>query len=579
MPKGVDIESDPSARRKSTRAKKMMNHSLLDDLPEDIVNSVMKGAKNEVEMPPGFNPSDDSEDEYMPMAKKGRKKNDSDFDSEEEIKPKKARRGRKPKYGYGSSQSSPKPNTPRPNSVPTYQATTPVIKPEPGQEETLVCLMCPETLKVDTNARFHYSVHYYDANAFISLLKPEDLKDGKAQDEIGRVHKYTCPHEGCTRRKMGYKEMCVHLATAHQQLRQLMMEDTRPGIKEVLARLYPQEIFSAVKVKQEKGAPVPYAQSAPEVDNSEDVDDPTEAKVEAPKVLKVAPMFKAAPPKVILVIPKPEVKTEGTSLGPRVDKIHNCLICNGPGKSNKDGRKLNLGSGLQELKYHYSVCVYNEGGLVPFIDPGQGSLKSEELEEYGAKFRYKCPFPNCSKNQGRNKAIGYKEYAIHCGVAHHQIEKWMVANMRPGLEEVYAAVKIAREEESMEMVDMPEVVVEEMHTCFICEGKEREGRNLSFDGSMVYQTRYHYASCYYDEGAYLHKYPPGAQNTNEEGGPKDILGKEVKYSCQERNCTVKRKLGYKEFTIHMSNEHGGLEKVMKDDHREAIRNLAGRIQK
>eukprot|EP00092_Neocalanus_flemingeri_P030842 GFUD01033496.1.p1 GENE.GFUD01033496.1~~GFUD01033496.1.p1 ORF type:complete len:578 (-),score=151.16 GFUD01033496.1:164-1897(-) len=577
MPKGVDLESDPSARRKSTRAKKMMNHSLLDDLPEDIVTSVMKGAKNEVEMPPGFNPSDDSEDEYTPMAKKGRKKNDSDFDSEEEIKPKKARRGRKPKYG--SSQSSPMPNTPRPNSVPTYQATTPVIKPEPGQEETLVCLMCPETLKVDTNARFHYSVHYYDANAFISLLKPEDLKDGKAQDEIGRVHKYTCPHEGCTRRKMGYKEMCVHLATAHQQLRQLMMDDTRPGIKEVLNRLYPQEMFSAVKVKQEKGVPVPLAPSAPEVDNSEDVDDPTDAKVEAPKVFKVAPMFKAAPPRVFPVIPKPEVKTEGTPYAPRVDKIHNCLICNGPGKSSKDGRKLNLGSGLQELKYHYSVCVYNEGGLVPFIDPGQGSLKAEELEVYGAKFRYKCPFPNCSKNQGRNKAIGYKEYAIHCGVAHHQIEKWMVANMRLGLEEVYAAVKIAREEESMEMVDMPEVIVEEMHTCFICEGKEREGRNLSFDGSMVYQTRYHYASCYYDEGAYLHKYPPGAHNTNEEGGPKDILGKEVKYSCQEKDCSVKRKMGYKEFTIHMSNEHGGLEKVMKVDHREAIRNLVGRIKK
>ena len=108
---------------------------------------------------------------------------------------------------------------------------------------------------------------------------------------------------------------------------------------------------------------------------------------------------------------------------------------------------------------------------------------------------------------------------------------------------------------------------------------DREGKNLSFEGSKIYQTRYHYASCYYEEGAYRNKYPPGHQNTTPEGAPKDAVGKEVKYSCQERGCTVKRKMGYKEFTIHMANEHLGLEELMKVDHRQEIRNIAGRMKK
>jgi len=563
----------------------------LNDMPEDVVNRL--GDDKEVKMPPGYNPSDDSEDDYTPgPTTKGKRKDDSDFDSEEESRVKKARHtpGRKPKYCTSNIATTPKQvlqsnsykSSPNPTAFPTN------IKPEPGQEETISCVVCKKTLNVDTNARFHYSDHFYEANAFLSILKPDDLKDGKAQDEAGKVFKYTCPHDGCTKRKMGYKEICIHLATAHQQLRQLMMEDKRPGMKEVVNKLYPPEpSFSSVKVKQEKGVLPSVGSSLElEVDNSEDVDDPTEsesnAKPGGSKMLKVSVPLLVKPAVKIKqqLIPKAEVKSEGKSMAPRVDKVHNCLVCNAPGRSNKEGRSLNLGSGLQELKYHYSVCVYNEGGLVDFIDPGQGKgVQFKNLEEYGSKFRYKCPFINCNKNQGRSKPIGYKEYAIHCGVAHHQVEKWMLEDKRSGIMEVYAAVVAAREGDGIEFEEMPGVVVEEMHTCVICGGVEKEGRNLSFEGSKIFQTRYHYASCYYGEGAYLAKYPPGPQNTNAEGGPKDVLGKEVKYSCQERGCTVKRKMGYKEFSIHMSNEHGGLEEVMKEDHRADIRLLANKIQK
>ena len=33
-----------------------------------------------------------------------------------------------------------------------------------------------------------------------------------------------------------------------------------------------------------------------------------------------------------------------------VDRVHSCVLCN-----DKDGRSMNLGSGLWDIKYHYAV--------------------------------------------------------------------------------------------------------------------------------------------------------------------------------------------------------------------------------
>ena len=37
-----------------------------------------------------------------------------------------------------------------------------------------------------------------------------------------------------------------------------------------------------------------------------------------------------------------------------VDRVHNCVLCN-----DKDGRSMNLGSGLWDIKYHYAVSILN----------------------------------------------------------------------------------------------------------------------------------------------------------------------------------------------------------------------------
>jgi len=586
MPKS---ESDSPMRRKSARAKRLVNHSLLNDLPADVVTSM--GEDKDVKMPPGFNPSDDSEDDYTPSvaSRKGKRKDDSDIDSEEEVndkvkKPRRKTPGRKPTKG--SSVGGTPNNGGNSNKVELPVSTTKPdiskIKAEKGLEENLTCVVCKDVVKIDSNARFHYSKHYYEDNPcpFLPILKPNDLRDGKAQDEAGKVFKYTCPYPGCTKRKMGYKEICVHLATAHQHLRRLLMEDKRPGMKEVLDKLYPPEepnIPITVKVKQEKGVAPSIPIKSVEMENSEDVDDPAEPEgISRPGHPAVQKVTAAAKPRVF---PKSEVKTEGRSRAPRGDKIHNCLICNAPGKNNKEGRNLNLGSGLQNLKYHYAACIYDEGGLLDLVDHAQGKGKKiSELEEYGIKYRYRCPFVDCAKNQGRIKATGYKEYAIHCAVWHHQIEKWMVADKREGIMEVYQTIVAAREEENIELDEMPdEVEVEEMHTCIICQGEDKEGRSMSFLGTKLFFLRYHYAACFYEEGIYKGRYPPGPTNTTDKGDPIDELGHDVKYNCQ-RGCT-ERKMGYKQFAIHMSIEHGGLEEVIKEDSRPEIRALADKIKK
>ena len=67
----------------------------------------------------------------------------------------------------------------------------------------------------------------------------------------------------------------------------------------------------------------------------------------------------------------------------------------------------------------------------------------------------------------------------------------------------------SREAEGGVIEDIPELRVEELHTCLICQGEDKEGKSMSLDRENLFQTRYHYASCFYDTGVYFTKYPPG----------------------------------------------------------------------
>merc|ERR1711931_159824 len=110
---------------------------------------------------------------------------------------------------------------------------------------------------------------------------------------MGGKVKYNCPHmgQGCTKRLMNHREVCMHLATQHQQLKVLLSSDHRPGLKAAGVIFYPgQTVQETTKVKQEQ------AEHEPE-DNEEDVDDPTPSPVKpkTPIVAKSKPVAKTNP--------------------------------------------------------------------------------------------------------------------------------------------------------------------------------------------------------------------------------------------------------------------------------------------
>ena len=244
---------------------------------------------------------------------------------------------------------------------------------------------------------------------------------------------------------------------------------------------------------------------------------------------------------------------------------HTCLICFG---KRNDGKNLKL-SNVENLKFHYSLCILEDFGFENLIEHFQGD-NIEKVDEFAEKFRYRCPIKCCPK---RRKGVGFREYVLHCGKKHHMVEKWMETQKVSDFKAVYEVLKSAREEseEDEEILDkMPPALYEEIQTCILCDGKgaDQEGKNLSLSEEKISETRYHYASCFYDKslaenGLYLTMYKP----TLEEGEPLDELGAVMTYTCFEKGCAQawrkNQSMGYKAYAIHMSNDHGGLEEVMK----------------
>jgi len=521
-------------------------------------------------MPEGWNPSDDSEDEYTPASTRDMAQKRV-ADTGEDTGVKKAKVDHQP-GAEGTVSSSP----------------LPPVKVKPEKDVAEKCVICSKELLGaggNTNMRFHLaSEHYFPEGSFKDLApaKAEDMVPGAflPKDLMGKVHKYTCHLQPCTKRRQGYKELVLHLATQHHKLKEVMSLDSRPGVAAMLAHLYPEEEEQkpAVKVKQEKEKV-----TAMETENSEDVDDPTSHKTLLPtKPTQVKPKAQLVQTRVQQVVVKPpQVEaTKKAYTGPRIDKVHTCMLC-----ETRDGRNLSFGSGLSELRNHYSVCFYNRGQFVGVADPGDENRNPDTgkaVDEYGRKYKYKCSVPACPRNQNKAKSCGFKEWVIHAGVAHHLVERVMEleAEKNPPMKEVLLAVRAARETQGVVLEEMPRPSIEEIHNCVLC--KERDGLNLSLDPAKLWAIRYHYASCFFDSGVYLTlggAYLPGEQNVKEDGTPRDMLGQEVRYRCIEEGCTMKRQVGYKELCIHMASDHGGLEEVMSKDERHEIRNLVPKIKK
>ena len=97
-------------------------------------------------------------------------------------------------------------------------------------------------------------------------------------------------------------------------------------------------------------------------------------------------------------------------------------------------------------------------------------------------------------------------------MVHHLLELWALEQTklgRQGSEDLYQLLVNSREAEGAVIQEIPEIRVEELHTCLICQGEDKEGKALSLEQDKIFQTRYHYASCFYETGVYFTKYPPG----------------------------------------------------------------------
>ena len=251
-----------------------------------------------------------------------------------------------------------------------------------------------------------------------------------------------------------------------------------------------------------------------------------------------------------------------------------------------------MGTKLSELKYHIAKCYYEEGKL-SHIDAGPLNRNSDgsPVDEKGTMFKYRCPFNTCTQNnatRGGKKTVGYKEYALHLAKDHHQLEVVLARDRRPEAAEVRSALIQARKREGGLLERVPEVQVEEVHVCLVCNGENKEGKNLSFDRSKVSSLRYHYAQCLYDTGVYLEprysenfqldKHEDHEKNIGEDGKPNDVLGTIYRYTCRQKKCSSRRKMGFKEYCIHTADKHGIVINIMLKSENEDLKKLGIRLK-
>ena len=224
MPKSVDTTT--TARRKSGRVRKQLARTTYQEDSDDV------GSR----MPEGYNPSDDSEEEYIPpnqlrkttnAASKSRRRgaseesdSDSNYEGRAPAKKKNIARKTSSISTHQSRKRAAAPpsqgrSTPTPVeknssvSTPTRQPTVVCIK-----EEGVQCPKegCGKTFSLEKYKNISLKVHlannhYYEDRIALENLRPVD-DDGMGWVKDDKSRNYSCDR-GC-KRKMGYKSFCIH---------------------------------------------------------------------------------------------------------------------------------------------------------------------------------------------------------------------------------------------------------------------------------------------------------------------------------------------------------------------------------
>ena len=115
---------------------------------------------------------------------------------------------------------------------------------------------------------------------------------------------------------------------------------------------------------------------------------------------------------------------------------------------------------------------------------------------------------------------------------------------------------------------VPPVTIEEIHTCLLCngitkEGKERkDAKNLEM---MQCVTLNHYATCLYEQEDGLKFYEETYPILVDVESPS--ITTEYQFYCPDEGCKRSKRLqggvGYKQYVTHQALYHGGLELYME----------------
>ena len=102
--------------------------------------------------------------------------------------------------------------------------------PRPNIEETNSCVLA--------SCFFDSGVHLTLGGAY--LPGEQNVKeDGRTpRDMLGQEVRYRCIEEGCTmKRQVGYKELCIHMASDHGGLEEVMSKDERQEIRDLVPKM------------------------------------------------------------------------------------------------------------------------------------------------------------------------------------------------------------------------------------------------------------------------------------------------------------------------------------------------------
>merc|ERR1719500_2676896 len=287
-------------------------------------------------------------------------------------------------------------------------------------ENETKCLLCAAEVEGGLKeARFHYTICLLNEGSF-SLL--EDYKDnGQAGDRV-----YTCllSDEGCTKKKYNHRNFCIHMATSHgfDSVAQIMARHPHPGMKKVLASLFPEHPLVTESSSATEGLLV---------DEEQDEDLPLEETSVPPPVLEPSP-----------VVEKPlTLKPSGLPRGKPGPKP----------KSAKQGRS----SSPANPKISTFFSPKRSAGVLP-------SEEEEQVDEPSE--------PIVQKPRGPASRTGSTAASAKSATP-TTVETASQSGMHPIFQNYIATAAAAPVPSGP-----PKVFPEKLHTCQVCKGKGSAGK-------------------------------------------------------------------------------------------------------